>query len=272
MSLAAAPIAELQAPASWQRLDFISDLHLHAEEPRTFEHWEKYMANTSAHAIFILGDLFDVWIGDDAIAADFSSAIHPGFEDRCARILQATSQRSAIYFMHGNRDFLLGAQAAQGCGLRLLADPSVLVFQDQRYLLTHGDALCLADTAYQKFRLEVRSAAWQQVFLAKPLQERKVIAKAMRAQSEQQKKIALSFADVDGPTACQWLAQANAGVMIHGHTHRPGDQSWAPAQRRHVLSDWDATATPQRLEVMRLSKSKTNSAPELRRLSITESC
>jgi UDP-2,3-diacylglucosamine hydrolase len=268
MKLAAPKIAELKAPASWQVIDFISDLHLHAADPSTFQLWENYLTSTRADAVFILGDLFDVWIGDDAISKDFlPGSNHSSFENHCARILKAASQRCALFFMHGNRDFLFGAEGAKRCGLQLLEDPTVLTFQDQRYLLTHGDTLCLEDTAYQKFRLEVRSAAWQQAFLAKPLNERKAIAQVMRAQSERQKSMAQGFADVDTQAALLWLQEADAPVMIHGHTHRPDDHFLAPDRQRHVLCDWDGAAAPQRFQVMRLGKTKTDSLAGLKRLS-----
>src|SRR5512145_829907 len=118
-------IAELTAPAAWRVVDFISDLHLQAGEPATVQAWAHYMAHTRADAVFILGDLFEVWVGDDGPASSDDEA---RFEARCVHTLNTTAQRRAVFFMHGNRDFLLGNAFALACGLRLLADPTVLVF------------------------------------------------------------------------------------------------------------------------------------------------
>lgn len=237
--------AELQAPPSWQTVDFISDLHLQAGEPDTFEAWRRYMAQTPANAVFILGDLFEVWVGDDAGA-------QPGFAADCAAVLQATSAHCALFFMHGNRDFLVGDGFLRACRTTLLADPTVFGFAGKRWLLTHGDALCLADTDYLRFRGQVRSPAWQQGFLAKPLAEREAIARSLREQSRAQQQKVVRWTDVDEQAATAWLEAADAQVLIHGHTHRPADHLMG-AYRRTVLSDWDATAAPVRLEALRLT-------------------
>lgn len=244
-------IAELTAPAAWRVVDFISDLHLQASEPATPQAWAHYLAHTRADAIFMLGDLFEVWVGDDALAspADDDEA---RFETRCADVLQQASRQRALYFMHGNRDFLFGPAAARACGLTLLDDPTVLSFGGQRWLLTHGDALCLDDADYLQFRAQVRSPGWQQAFLARPLAERRAIARGLRDQSEARKHSGAPYADVDEGAARAWLQAAQAHRLIHGHTHRPADHALGPQAQRHVLSDWDAAATPARAEVLRL--------------------
>ena len=244
--LAAPPWPVLQAPAHWQRLDFISDLHLQASEPATFNAWQHFMQTTQADAVFILGDLFEVWVGDDVLQT-------PGFEARCAQILKAASQRLSIFLLHGNRDFLLGAAFAQAGGLTLLHDPSVLGFAGQRWLLSHGDALCLEDTDYLQFRAVVRSPAWQENFLSQPLAQRQRLAQDMRKQSETHKRSGVPYADVDEAMSCDWLHKAQANTLIHGHTHKPADHPMADGLHRIVLSDWDAGATPARAEVLRLS-------------------
>jgi UDP-2,3-diacylglucosamine hydrolase len=236
----------LQAPAHWRQLDFISDLHLQDSDLATFSAWQHLMQTTRADAVFILGDLFEVWVGDDVLAK-------PGFEARCAQVLQAASQRLTIFLMRGNRDFLLGAAFAQAGGLTLLDDPSVLNFAGQRWLLSHGDALCLEDTDYQQFRSQVRSAAWQQDFLSLSLAQRQQLAHDMRMQSEARKRSGAPYADLDEPMTCSWLHMAQASTLIHGHTHKPADHQMTEGLRRIVLSDWDATATPPRAEVLRLS-------------------
>ena len=226
-------------------MDCISDLHLQAGEASTFDAWRRYMAATRADALFILGDLFEAWVGDDAAQV-------PGFEHECAAVLRATAQRLPLFFLAGNRDFLVGSGLAQSAGLTLLQDPTVFTFGTQRWLLSHGDALCLADTEYLAFRSQVRSPAWQQAFLAQPLARRQEIARGMRAESEQLKRSGREYADVDAAAALQWLRAADAPVLVHGHTHRPADHALDAAHRRIVLSDWDAAAVPPRLEALRL--------------------
>jgi len=259
-------IAELAAPANWRVVDFISDLHLQESEPQTVQAWEHYMAHTCADAVFILGDLFEVWIGDDVLSTPPASAHASGFEDRCARSLHAASLRCTLFLMHGNRDFLLGSAAARACGLSLLADPTTLGFGDQRWLLTHGDALCLDDTAYVQFRAQVRSDGWQQDFLARPLAERRAIALDLRAQSDARKRSGASYADVDTAAARDWLQAADAQVLIHGHTHQPADHDLGQGLRRQVLSDWDGAATPVRAQVLRLSLEHPGARVQIQRL------
>ena len=240
--------AELQAPGSWRTVDFISDLHLHSDETATFEAWRRYMGQTPADAIFILGDLFEVWVGDDL-------ALEPGFAADCAAVLQAASARASVFFMHGNRDFLVGDGLLKSCRTTLLADPTVLGFGGQRSLLTHGDSLCIADTDYLAFRAKVRQASWQSEFLARPLSQRQAIAKDLRKQSEERKDSGVEYVDVDNSAALEWLDAADARVLIHGHTHRPADHELDGGHLRIVLSDWDAAATPLRQEVLRLTSS-----------------
>jgi UDP-2,3-diacylglucosamine hydrolase len=238
--------AELRAPPFWATVDFISDLHLHAGDAPTFDAWRYYMQSTPADAIFILGDLFEVWVGDDALV--------PGsFEDSCAQVIRETADRMSIFFMHGNRDFLVAQAALSACKIFLLNDPSVLIFDDQRWLLSHGDALCIDDTAYMAFRAQVRSIQWQEKFLARPLAERQAIARSLREQSDANKKSTLNHADVDSTAAAQWLRTANAQTLIHGHTHKPRKHALPDGLQRVVLSDWDASATPPRVEVLRLT-------------------
>jgi len=238
---------ELAALPHWRTVDFISDLHLQAGEPATVAAFTHYLATTQADALFILGDLFEVWVGDDAIQ-------EPGsFEAEACAALQASARRLPVYFMHGNRDFLAGPAFLAHCGITGLADPTVLVFGSQRYVLSHGDLLCLDDGEYQRFRVEARSAAWQQRFLSQPLSARRVQARGIRQESEAKKQSGMPYADVDGPEAVQWLQAAQARTLIHGHTHRPASHMLAPGLQRVVLSDWDAAARPPRAEVLRLS-------------------
>ncbi|HSV36734.1 MAG TPA: UDP-2,3-diacylglucosamine diphosphatase [Ramlibacter sp.] len=245
---------ELQAPPSWRTVDFISDLHLQAAEAQTFEAWRRYMGETPADAVFILGDLFEVWVGDDL-------ALAPGFAADCAAVLQAASTRAAIFFMHGNRDFLVGDGFLAACHTTLLADPAVLTFAGQRWLLTHGDELCLADTDYMRFRQTVRAPEWQREFLARPMAQRQAIARDLRAQSEARHRSAVEYADVDSDAATAWLEAADARVLIHGHTHRPADHVLGASGQRVVLSDWDAQVTPARQQVLRLAEGEIRRIP-----------
>jgi len=247
MSLPAAAFQELVAPEAWHTVDIISDLHLQADRPATVEAWRGYLQTTPAGALFILGDLFEVWVGDDAAAA-------PGFEAECAALLREASARRPIYFMHGNRDFLLGKDFATRANIVLLGDPTVLVFMGRRWLLSHGDALCLEDTEYLRFREQVRSPAWQQAVLAQPLAQRRALARSVRSQSEaRQRAPDMVWADVDGPAASEWLARAGAQTLIHGHTHRPAVHDLGHGLQRIVLSDWDVDAHPPRSQLLCLS-------------------
>ena len=237
---------ELIAASEWRAIDFISDLHLQAGEPATFNVWQRYMQATPANAVFILGDLFEVWVGDDLLQ-------ERGFEFQCAQVIKKTAARLPTFFMHGNRDFLVGNDLMTACNASLLADPTVLSFNHQRWLLSHGDALCLDDVDYMQFRQQVRSADWQKTFLAKTLAERQAIARDLRKQSEARKSSGADYGDVHENTARQWLQQAKSTTLIHGHTHKPALHDLGDGLQRVVLSDWDAAATPPRAEVLRLS-------------------
>jgi len=241
-------VATLQAPAAWRTVDCISDLHLQASEPATFAAWQDYLRHTPADAVFILGDLFEVWVGDDAVTLE-----PDGFDAACMQVLHQASQRRPVFFMHGNRDFLVGQTALAAAGVTLLQDPTVLQFAGQAWLLSHGDALCLDDVDYLRFRAMVRSPQWQRDFLSKPLAERQQIARSIRSQSEDRKRTSPSYADVDAHAASAWLQAAQAGVLVHGHTHRPARHALDNGLQRWVLSDWDVTANPPRADVLRLS-------------------
>ncbi len=260
----------LEGGKDWHTVDFISDLHLQASEPGTFAAWQHYMQSTPASALFILGDLFEVWLGDDVLqlgdntTAQAAAAQPFAFEAHCVQILQATAQHIPVFYMQGNRDFLLGADGLKRSHMQGLQDPTVLnlhPLNGQSYLLTHGDALCLDDVDYQSFRTMVRNPAWQTVFLKKPLQEREHIARQLREQSQlaqaQRASMGLGYSDVDSEAVAQWLQESGANHMVHGHTHRPFDHDVDATQtgaRRYVLSDWEADAHPPRLELLRITR------------------
>jgi UDP-2,3-diacylglucosamine hydrolase len=241
----AAPL-ELIAPPAWHCIDFISDLHLAEDTPQAFAAWRDYLLHTRADVVFILGDLFEAWVGDDAR--------HEGFEARAAAVLTAAAARRPIAFMVGNRDFLLGDDMLAACGVRGLADPTVLSAFDERVLLSHGDAWCIDDVAYQRFREQVRSPAWQAQVLAQPLAQRRALARNMRSESERRtaEHRGGEWFDVDAATALRWLAETDAHTLVHGHTHRPATQALAPGFVRRVLSDWALDDDiPVRAEVLR---------------------
>jgi len=248
-TLALPTFYEIDAAADWRVIEFISDLHLSPQQPMTVAAWADYLEGSQADAIYILGDLFEVWIGDDAR--------QPGrFEHQTAAVLADAASRRTMGFMAGNRDFLVGAEMLQSCGLAALPDPTLLSAWDHRILLTHGDALCLSDTAYQAFRAQVRSAAWRNRFLAQPLATRERLAREMRDASEANKRgrAPLDWGDVDPATAVAWMHAAGSHTMVHGHTHRPGSEVLAPGYTRHVLSDWDCDGAPARAQVLRLTR------------------
>ena len=232
-------------------IDFISDLHLQATDPANFAAWRTYMQQTQADAVFILGDLFEVWVGDDA--ADTLATGDISFEGRCAEVLRQTAAHRAVFFMHGNRDFLVGKRFCDGLGVTWVQDPFVLEFPGERWVLSHGDALCLSDVDYQRFRETVRSDLWQATFLAKPLAERRGIARDLRQQSQAHQLAVTSYADADSEATLALLTGSSASHLIHGHTHKPADHRHGEGLSRHVLSDWDVEASPARAQVLRLT-------------------
>lgn len=215
---------------------FISDLHLDVERPQATAAFVRFLAEQAIHAdaLYILGDLFEAWLGDD----DDSP-----LADTVARALHALSQHgTAIHFLRGNRDFLLGPDYARRCGMRLLPDPCVIDLYGSPTLLAHGDLLCSDDVAYQQFRRQVRAPAWQAAFLAQPLAERAAFAANARAASKaHQHGIDETITDVNPDTVNQWLERFGIARIIHGHTHRPAihaPASDAEAWQRIVLGDW----------------------------------
>ena len=215
---------------------FISDLHLDDARPRIVEAFENLLAaqSTDVRAVYILGDLFESYIGDDDDAP---------LNARVARATRKLHDTGVpVFFMHGNRDFLLGQDYAARAGMTLLADPTVIEFGDERVLLMHGDTLCTDDAEYLQFRALTRDPAWQRAFLAKPLAERRAFA--ARARGESRKHNANAKPEImDVNQSAVEAAMRTHGVrrMIHGHTHRPATHHFeidgAPAERI-VLGDW----------------------------------
>ena len=222
--------SELKLGDDIRVVDFISDIHLSETMPATAAAWEAYMARTKADAVFLLGDIFEVWVGDDARTRPF--------EAHCTQTIADTAARVPVRLQHGNRDFLIGGEFAAATGARLLADPASVTAFGKTLLLTHGDELVVDDVPYQLFRQQVRDPAYQRQFLSQPLEARLALAAKMRAASMARHDEPVTYADVDETMAKAWLARLGTDTMIHGHTHRPGTQvrdGWT----RHVLSDWD---------------------------------
>jgi UDP-2,3-diacylglucosamine hydrolase len=237
---------EFVAPTAWRRIDFVSDLHLSEAMPRTCSAWSDYLRRTDADAVFILGDLFELWVGDDAVSLDF--------ERGCVERLAEAASHRQLAFMVGNRDFLVGTAMLRTSGMMGLPDPSLLVAWGQRVLLSHGDALCLDDHPYQAFRRQVRDPKWQAQVLARPLAERQQLGVEMRRASAARSRFdGDASIDIDAGEAVRWMHAMGAAEMVHGHTHRPGSNALAPGFKRHVLSDWDLD-TADRAEVLRLTR------------------
>ena len=246
---------EIEARAHWRRLVFISDLHLGPDAPLTTARFLQWLQADAlqADALFILGDLFETWIGDDQLNTDPADVHHAV----CAALACFASTDRFLGVMHGNRDFLLGSGFAQRTHAQLLADPSVLRFAGERILLTHGDALCTADIDYQHWRARCRDPVWQRQVLAQPLAARRQQAAALRAQSRAAQSRMETSIDADPVEASRWLRHAASPWMIHGHTHRPCDH-WEDGRLRQVLSDWDldtpASSVAYRAQVLWLDQ------------------
>lgn len=226
------------SPASAGATLFISDLHLCASRPHITDAFLQFLATSakSAEALYILGDLFEYWAGDDDIGDAFNQQIIQGFK------ALATSG-VAIYLMHGNRDFLITEEFCSAAHIQLLNDPSLIDLYGTRTLISHGDALCTDDVSYQQFRTQVRNKQWQAQFLSQPLQARKDQIEAIRLRSEQEKSNkSADIMDVNADAVRQLLKQHHyPSLLIHGHTHRPNQHHLVVdghASTRWVLGDW----------------------------------
>ncbi len=216
---------------------FISDLHLALDTPAANEALLNFLKQTapSADAVYVLGDLFEYWIGDDGLEHPFARGIADAFR-------KLSDGGVPVSFMHGNRDFLIGTRFVRESGMQLLSDPTSINLYGTPTLLMHGDTLCSDDVEYQKFRAMVRNPAWQQAFLAKPLAERARLAQDVRGQSEQAKKAKdMTTMDVAPATVVDMLRSHAYPRLIHGHTHRPARHEHLVDGRlceRWVLADW----------------------------------
>ncbi len=230
------------------QLLFISDLHLSPAHPGTLQLFLKFLKSDArqANALYILGDLFDSWVGDDE-DSELASQVRQG--------LTALSKQTQIYFQPGNRDFLLGQKFAGQTGIRIMEEETVIEINGRRILLIHGDLLCTDDLDYQQARKTLRSEEFIRDFLARPLQERALLAAQYRKLSGEATSVkALDIMDVNQQTVLSFMRRHQANYLIHGHTHRPGDHSleWDghPCQRL-VLAAWSEKSA----QVMQLAYS-----------------
>ena len=218
------------------RTVFISDLHLDDSRPGIVAQFERFLTEVAARsdALYILGDLFEYWVGDDGMGLPLPA--------RAVTALQEAALRVPSYFMHGNRDFLVAERFSQATGVGLIPDPTVVDLYGTRTVLLHGDTLCTSDVAYQKFRAQVRDPAWQAAALAKPLTERVALAESLRTMSQNAKgEKSMEIMDVTSEAVERAFVAAGCDVMIHGHTHRPGRHLHRVGGRecvRWVLNDW----------------------------------
>ncbi len=211
---------------------FISDLHLEQNKPHLTKAFENFINSkiNSRDELFILGDFFEQWIGDDN---------EDSFIKSIKNILKAKTARGLkIHFMHGNRDFLIGDKFCEEVGVKLLDDPFIINLNGKKVMLMHGDSLCTDDKAYQDFRNLVRNKDWQEDFLSKDLMERKEVAKNLREISSLENKSKdEAIMDVNQNEVLKVIRNYSIDVLIHGHTHRPciHDENGVP---RMVLGDW----------------------------------
>lgn len=213
---------------------FVSDLHLTAAMPKTVETFFRFLREQAAHsnALYLLGDIFEYWVGDDDIDDPFNSSV-------VEAIRAVSAQGVAVYWLAGNRDFLVGEHFAQACGATLLAEPHITTIAGQRMLLVHGDAQCTDDAAYMAFRKQVRNPAVQQTFLSHSLEQRKLMLASMREGSrDAQRGMQADIMDVNPQAIDQLFVENKVNLIIHGHTHKPA-RHVTPSGIRYVLPDWD---------------------------------
>jgi UDP-2,3-diacylglucosamine hydrolase len=225
---------------------FVSDLHLDATRPAITALFLDFLAGEArgAEALYILGDLFEAWVGDDDPGEPGASV--------CTALKALAASGVPVFLMRGNRDFLYGQAMAQRCGAMLLPDPCVVSLHGRPTLLMHGDLLCSDDAAYQAFRRQVRDPAWQANFLAQPLAARQAFAAQARAASKQhQASVSETITDVTPATVESTMASYGVDRLIHGHTHRPAIHALQVGGRsatRVVLGDWYDQGSVLRLD------------------------
>lgn len=217
---------------------FISDLHLHPEDEGILNRFNEFLlwAQDSVKNIYILGDFFHAWAGDDSLN-DWSRSI-------ALKLSSLKQQGISLYYMHGNRDFLLGKTFAKLAGWQVLAEPTVITLGEERVLLSHGDRYCTKDISHQRFRILTRNRLFTQLFLCLPLSFREKLVNKVRNISLNDTTKSMEEMDVVAEAVIQHMKSYRVFTLIHGHTHRPGlteYDSEARTLQRYVLSDWDDT-------------------------------
>lgn len=232
---------------------FISDLHLSPDQPELIRLATDFVAQqVNVDAFYIVGDIFNTWLGDDLVPNEFDPFIQA--------LQNLQQQGSKIYLMVGNRDFMLGKDFAQRVGGTLLDDPVMIDVYGHKILLMHGDSLCTDDVSYQRYRKVVRNRWLQKLFLAMPLKVRQGISDKIKAKSKQQKQYKQAqIMDVNSASVRQVMQQYNATLLLHGHTHRPAIHTLQSSQNisnyRIVLGDWQPDAsyietTPEKIRLV----------------------
>jgi len=215
---------------------FISDLHLEPGRPEIGEQFLAFLAGPArdADALYILGDLFEAWIGDDDP--------NPYYAQMKAALRELSDSGVPVFFMHGNRDFMIGQQFAVDTGITLLEDPHSIELHGENVLLSHGDAMCTDDVEYQQVRAMTRNPDWQAMMLSKSIEERIAFAMQAREQSlARNESIIEEITDVNQDAVEQTLRESGADILLHGHTHRPAVHPFHVDERpvhRIVLGDW----------------------------------
>ncbi len=222
---------------------FVSDVHLSPSSPRTAQAFFAFLREraTQAQALFLLGDLFEAWPGDDALSDPWNQSV--------AHAIRAVSGAGVkVFWMGGNRDFLAGRRFADAAGVSLLSDLHVATLAGRRIALAHGDAQCTNDRSYMAFRAKTRKPLLQKLFLALPLAWRQAVVDAVRGKSRASKRAKSGMMTDVSPTAVDAVfEQTGAAVFIHGHTHRPTRHDSADGKRmRFVLPDWECEGKPER--------------------------
>lgn len=215
---------------------FISDLHLEAERPDIGDHFIKFLQTdaTEAEALYILGDLFEAWVGDDDPNAHYAMIK--------LALRKLVDSGVPVYFIHGNRDFMIGRKFAHETGIKILEDPYPVKMYGQKDLLSHGDAMCTDDVQYQRVRSMTRDPDWQASMLVKPLKERlRIAAEARRQSLERTLNLNMDIMDVNQGAVMRTINEYSVDVLLHGHTHRPDIHTVDLGNRkakRIVLGDW----------------------------------
>jgi UDP-2,3-diacylglucosamine hydrolase len=224
---------------------FVSDLHLQESHPRTTQAFFDFLKNHAMHArqLYLLGDLFEYWAGDDDLVTPYNKKI-------AEAIRRVSDAGIEVFWIAGNRDFLVGEDFAHSAGMTLLPDPYVAQIANQQIVLAHGDAQCTDDVSYMAFRNQVRQPEWQANFLSQSLAERKAIIAGMRTESRSsQRTKSMEIMDVNAAAISSLFNTTDTSIMIHGHTHRPARHEYPSKDNlkvRYVLPDWECDSEPVR--------------------------